>query len=34
MFENVYAGPTALIEAEREQFAAYLDSFEAPEGER
>ncbi len=34
MFENVYAGPSALIEAERKQFAAYLDSFEAPEGER
>ena len=32
MFENVYAGPTALIEAERRQFAAYLDSF-VPEGE-
>ncbi len=27
MFENVYAEPNALIDAEREQFAAYLDSF-------
>jgi 2-oxoisovalerate dehydrogenase E1 component alpha subunit len=27
MFENIYAEPNALIDAEREQFAAYLDSF-------
>ncbi len=32
IFENVYAEPTALIEAERRQFAAYLDSF-VPEEE-
>jgi 2-oxoisovalerate dehydrogenase E1 component alpha subunit len=32
IFENVYAGPNALLDAEREQYAAYLDSFagEAP----
>ena len=29
IFENVYAEPTALLEREREQFAAYLDSFAA-----
>jgi 2-oxoisovalerate dehydrogenase E1 component alpha subunit len=34
MFENVYAEPNALLEAEREQFAAYLDSFVQPEGAR
>ncbi len=27
MFENIYAEPNALLQAEREQFAAYLDSF-------
>jgi 2-oxoisovalerate dehydrogenase E1 component alpha subunit len=27
MFENVYAEPTALLREEREQYAAYLDSF-------
>jgi 2-oxoisovalerate dehydrogenase E1 component alpha subunit len=27
MFDNVYTGPTGPIEAERAQFAAYLDSF-------
>jgi 2-oxoisovalerate dehydrogenase E1 component alpha subunit len=27
MFENVYAQPTALLREEREQYAAYLDSF-------
>jgi 2-oxoisovalerate dehydrogenase E1 component alpha subunit len=27
MFENVYAEPTALLRDEREQYAAYLDSF-------
>jgi len=30
MFENVYAEPNALLETERAQYAAYLDSF-APE---
>jgi pyruvate dehydrogenase E1 component alpha subunit len=34
MFENVYAEPNALLDAEREQFAAYLDSFVQPEGAR
>jgi 2-oxoisovalerate dehydrogenase E1 component alpha subunit len=33
IFENVYAGPNALLDAEREQYAAYLDSF-AGEGAR
>jgi 2-oxoisovalerate dehydrogenase E1 component alpha subunit len=28
MFDHVYAGPQAILEAEREQYAAYLDSFE------
>ncbi len=28
MFDNVYAEPTAILRAEREQYAAYLDSFE------
>ena len=27
MFENVYSEPTALLRSEREQYAAYLDSF-------
>jgi pyruvate dehydrogenase E1 component alpha subunit len=27
MFENIYAEPSALLRAEQEQFAAYLDSF-------
>jgi 2-oxoisovalerate dehydrogenase E1 component alpha subunit len=27
MFDNIYAEPNALLRAEREQFAAYLDSF-------
>ncbi len=31
IFENVYAEPNALLAAEREQFAAYLDSFEPEE---
>jgi pyruvate dehydrogenase E1 component alpha subunit len=31
MFENVYSEPNALLAAEREQFAAYLDSFEPEE---
>jgi 2-oxoisovalerate dehydrogenase E1 component alpha subunit len=29
IFENVYAEPTAIVRAEREQYAAYLDSFAA-----
>ncbi len=29
MFENVYAEPNALLEAERAQYAAYLDTFDA-----
>jgi 2-oxoisovalerate dehydrogenase E1 component alpha subunit len=28
IFANVYAEPNALLEAERDQYAAYLDSFE------
>jgi pyruvate dehydrogenase E1 component alpha subunit len=28
IFDNVYAEPTAILRAEREQYAAYLDSFE------
>jgi len=31
MFENVYAEPTALLREEREQYAAYLDSFVSEE---
>jgi 2-oxoisovalerate dehydrogenase E1 component alpha subunit len=33
-FENVYAGPQAIVDAERDAYAAYLDSFEdaAPGG--
>jgi pyruvate dehydrogenase E1 component alpha subunit len=27
MFDNIYAEPNALLRAEREQYAAYLDSF-------
>jgi pyruvate dehydrogenase E1 component alpha subunit len=27
IFDNVYAGPNSLLDAEREQMAAYLDSF-------
>jgi len=34
IFENVYSEPNALLAAEREQFAAYLDSFEAEEAAR
>jgi 2-oxoisovalerate dehydrogenase E1 component alpha subunit len=29
IFDNVYAEPTAIMRAERDQFAAYLDSFPA-----
>jgi 2-oxoisovalerate dehydrogenase E1 component alpha subunit len=28
IFEHVYAGPQAILQAEREQYAEYLDSFE------
>jgi 2-oxoisovalerate dehydrogenase E1 component alpha subunit len=28
IFDHVYSGPQAILQAEREQYAAYLDSFE------
>jgi pyruvate dehydrogenase E1 component alpha subunit len=28
MFDHVYAEPTALLTEQREEYAAYLDSFE------
>jgi 2-oxoisovalerate dehydrogenase E1 component alpha subunit len=31
MFDNIYAEPSALLRAEREQYAAYLDTFEDQE---
>jgi 2-oxoisovalerate dehydrogenase E1 component subunit alpha len=31
LFDHVYAEPTAILREEREQYAAYLDSFEARE---
>jgi pyruvate dehydrogenase E1 component alpha subunit len=34
IFENVYGEPTALLRAEREQYAAYLDSFVSEEAAR
>jgi pyruvate dehydrogenase E1 component alpha subunit len=34
IFENVYSEPTALLRAEREQYAAYLDSFVSEEATR
>jgi len=34
IFDNVYAEPTAILRSEREQYAAYLDSFEKLGGER
>jgi hypothetical protein len=34
MFENVYAGPNALLASERDQFAAYQDSFADEEAAR
>jgi 2-oxoisovalerate dehydrogenase E1 component subunit alpha len=34
IFDNVYAEPTPILRAEREQYAAYLDSFDEPGGER
>jgi pyruvate dehydrogenase E1 component alpha subunit len=34
IFENVYAEPNSLLDAEREQFAAYLDTFVGEEAAR
>jgi pyruvate dehydrogenase E1 component alpha subunit len=34
LFDNVYAEPSALLAAEREQLAAYLDSFVEQEAVR
>jgi 2-oxoisovalerate dehydrogenase E1 component alpha subunit len=34
IFENVYAEPNLLLESERDQFAAYLDSFAVEEASR
>ncbi|MGE5132762.1 MAG: pyruvate dehydrogenase (acetyl-transferring) E1 component subunit alpha [Gemmatimonadota bacterium] len=34
IFDHVYAGPNAQLEAERAKFAAYLDSFEDQEAAR
>ena len=34
IFENVYAEPNALVDAEREQYAAYLETFVAEEAAR
>ena len=34
MFDNVYTGTNPIVAAEREQFAAYLDSFETEEAAR
>jgi 2-oxoisovalerate dehydrogenase E1 component alpha subunit len=34
MFENVYAEPTSLLRSEREQYAAYLESFTVEEAGR
>jgi pyruvate dehydrogenase E1 component alpha subunit len=31
IFENVYAEPHTLLDTEREQYAAYLDSFTGEE---
>jgi pyruvate dehydrogenase E1 component alpha subunit len=31
MFDHVYAEPTAILAEQREQYAAYLDSFEGQE---
>ena len=33
IFDNVYAEPTAILRAEREQFAAYLDTFDGEQPE-
>ena len=32
IFDHVYTEPTAILRAEREQYAAYLDSFETGAG--
>jgi len=32
IFDNVYTQPNAILQAEREQYAAYLDTFEREEG--
>ncbi|HEV2239868.1 MAG TPA: pyruvate dehydrogenase (acetyl-transferring) E1 component subunit alpha [Streptosporangiaceae bacterium] len=34
IFENVYAEPNAMLEAERDSYAAYLESFEVEEAGR
>jgi pyruvate dehydrogenase E1 component alpha subunit len=34
IFENVYAEPNAMLEAERDAYAAYLESFEVQEAAR
>jgi 2-oxoisovalerate dehydrogenase E1 component alpha subunit len=34
IFENVYAEPNALLQSERQQYAAYLDSFTGEEAPR
>jgi 2-oxoisovalerate dehydrogenase E1 component alpha subunit len=34
IFENVYAEPNSLLQSEREQYAAYLDSFTGEEAAR
>jgi len=34
IFENVYAEPNQLLESERDQFAAYLESFAVEEASR
>jgi len=34
IFENVYAEPNSLLQSERDQFAAYLDSFTGAEAAR
>jgi pyruvate dehydrogenase E1 component alpha subunit len=32
MFDNVYTEPTSILRADRDQYAAYLDSFESENG--
>ena len=34
IFENVYAEPNPLLESERDQYAAYLESFAVEEAAR
>ena len=34
IFENIYAEPNALLDSERDQFAAYLDTFVGEEAAR